>query len=120
MPLTKIHIEQQSEHFELDQIWNGYCPESYLKGRQVRMRLNRNDFYESEETGLQIALLSGIQAVIMNFRGKGNFRSIINYADEIENGELLSPQNTDKPPFNNPPSVFTESNEIEDYLKSIK
>jgi len=40
----------------LDQMWNGYCPESWLQGKKVRMRLNRNDFYESEETRLQIAV----------------------------------------------------------------
>lgn len=110
----------ENESYKLDQLWNGYCPESWLNGQQVRMRLNRQDFYESEQTGLQIAVLSGVQAIIMNFRGKGNFRSTITYADEIENGELLSPQNTDRPPFNDPAEVFTESEEIENYINAIK
>ena len=101
-------------------MWNGYCPESYLKGKRVRMRLNRNDFYESEETGLQIAVLRGVQAIIMNFRGNGDFRTNPEFADEIENGEMLSPQNTDRPPFNNPTIIFEESKEIENYIKSIK
>jgi len=112
--------EELPEKQELDQMWNGYCPESWLKGKQVKMRLNKNDFFESEETGLQIAVLSGVQAIILNFRGKGDFRSTISYADDIENGELLSPQNTDRPPFNNPTEVFQESSEIENYIKSIK
>jgi hypothetical protein len=38
----------------IDKIWNGFCPESQLHGKQVRMRLNRHDFFESEATGLQI------------------------------------------------------------------
>ena len=101
-------------------MWNGYCPESYLKGKKVRMRLNRNDFFESEETGLQIAILSGVQAIILNFRGKGDFRSTINYADEIENGEMLSPQNSQYPPFNNPTTIFNNSKEIEEYINNIK
>ncbi|MDO4229975.1 MAG: GIY-YIG nuclease family protein [Capnocytophaga sp.] len=105
---------------KLDQMWNGYCPESWLEGKQVRMRLNRNDFYESEATGLQIAVLSGVQAIILNFRGKGDFRSTPTYADEIENGELLSPQNISRPPFNNPTEIFENSEEIENYIKSIK
>ena len=111
--------EEQSESQELDQMWNGYCPESWLKGKRVKMRLNQNDFYESEETGLQIAVLSGVQAVILNFRGTGDFRSTTSYADEIENGELLSPQNTEKPPFNNPTEVFQDSEQIENYINNI-
>lgn len=39
----------------IDKLWNGFCPESQLHGKQVRMRLNRHDFFESEATGLQIA-----------------------------------------------------------------
>lgn len=112
--------EQIKEKWELEQMWNGYCPESWLKGKKVRMRLNRNDFFESEETGLQIAILSGVQAIILNFRGKGDFRSTVNYADEIENGEMLSPQNSQYPPFNNPTTIFNDSKEIEDYINNIK
>ncbi len=100
--------------------WNGYCPESHLKGNQVRMRLNQWDFYESEETRLQICVLSGVQAVILNFRGEGKFRSTPSYADQIENGEFLSPQNTDTPPFNHPTEIFTSSEEIEKYISEIK
>jgi hypothetical protein len=114
------NTEIEEEKFELNQMWNGYCPESYLKGKRVRMRLNRNDFYESEETGLQIAVLRGVQAIIMNFRGKGDFCTNPEFADEIENGEMLSPQNTDRPPFNNPTIIFAESEEIENYIKGIK
>ena len=114
------NTEIEDEKFELNQMWNGYCPESYLKGKRVRMRLNRNDFYESEETGLQIAVLRGVQAIIMNFRGNGDFRTNPEFADEIENGEMLSPQNTDRPTFNNPTIIFEENKEIENYIKSIK
>ena len=116
---NQVTREEQEEPQELDQMWNGYCPESWLKGKQVKMRLNKNDFYESEETGLQIAVLSGVQAVILNFRGTGDFRSTISYADEIENGELLSPQNTERPPFNNPTEVFQDSEQIENYINNI-
>ena len=115
----KLEQTETVEPQELDQMWNGYCPESWLKGKRVKMRLNKNDFFESEETGLQIAVLSGVQAIILNFRGKGDFRSTISYADDIENGELLSPQNTDKPPFNNPTQIFENSQQIENYIKNI-
>ena len=100
----------------LDQLWNGYCPESWLQGKKVRMRLNSSDFYESEETGLQIAVLSGVQAIILNFRGEGKFRSTPQFGDEIENGELLSPQNINRPPFNDPTIIFEQSSDVEDYI----
>lgn len=110
---------QDDEKWELEQMWNGYCPESWLKGKKVRMRLNKSDFYESEETGLQMVILRGVQAIILNFRGEGKFRTTPEYGDVIENGEFLSPQNTNRPPFNEPPIIFKSSAEIENYIKGI-
>ena len=104
----------------IDKIWNGFCPESQLHGKQVRMQLNRHDFFESEATGLQIAVMSDVQAVILNFRGKGDFRTNPIFADHIAHGEILSPQNMDNAPFNRPILFFEESIEIENYIKSIK
>ena len=111
--------EEKPEPIILSQMWNGYCPESMLKGKEVKMRLNRNDFFESEETGLQIAVISGVHAIILKFRGQGDFRTEATYAHDIENGELLSPQNTKSPPFNYPAEIFAESIDIENYIKSI-
>jgi len=104
---------------KLSNVWNGNCPESLLKGKIVRMRLNQHDFYESEETGLQICIIPGVQAIILNFRGQGKFRTTPNYGDEVENGEILSPQNSDRPPFNNPTTAFGDSEEIENYISTI-
>ena len=114
--MTKWELEKLGGGY----VWNGYCPESWLNGKKVRMRLNRNDFYESEETGLQIAVtLPGFVAVIMNFRGKGNFRtSSVDYADKIANSELLYPQDTaDFPFFNDNAECFKSIEEIESYIK---
>lgn len=102
----------------LDQFWNGYCPESWIKGNRVKMRLNKSDFFESEATGLQMVLFSGIQAVILTSRGKGNFKNTITYAEE--NGEVLCPQNCSYPPFNSPTTIFNSGNELIEYLKQIK
>jgi hypothetical protein len=107
------------EKHEIPVMWNGYCPESLLKGKKVRMRLNQSDFFESEETGLQICVLKGVQAVILNFRGNGKFRTAPGYGDKIENGEILSPQNTDRPPFNDHVVIFQNSREIENYIDGI-
>jgi len=104
---------------KISNMWNGYCPESLLNGKTVRMRLNQHDFFESEDTGLQICIIPGVQAIILNFRGKGKFRTTPKYGDEVENGEILSPQNSDRPPFNNPTAAFGESEEIEKYIATI-
>jgi hypothetical protein len=115
---NKLKLDRSVKH-KISHQWDGYCPESLINGKSVRMRLNSWDFFESEETRLQICVLRGVQAIILNFRGKGKFRSTVSYGDEIENGEILSPQNTDRPPFNNPTKVFEESEEIENYIQSI-
>ncbi len=109
-----VQTIEEFEHFS--QFWSGYCHESELQGKQVRMRLNTNDFYESEETGLQICVLTGVQAIIMNFRGEGKFRTTITYADDIENGEILSPQTTNKPPFNDG-ETFQSRDELNSFIQ---
>ena len=107
----------ENEKMILTQMWDGYCPESKLKGKLVRMRLNKWDFYESEETGLQIAIaFPGVQCVILKFRGKGNFRDTAQFADEHVDGELLSPQTMDRPPFCDV-NIFTDGKEIVEYIK---
>lgn len=111
---------EKMEENKISNTWNGYCPESLLKGKTVRMRLNQHDFFESEETGLQICIIPGVQAIILNFRGKGKFRTTSTFGDEVENGELLSPQNIDTPPFNNPATIFGNSKEIEQYIATIQ
>lgn len=109
-----------SESLLVDVMWNGLCPESLILGKKVRMKLNKYDFFESEETGLQIFVLRGVQAIILNFRGEGKFKVSPKYADEIENGEMLSPQNSDKIPFNNPTEIFDEISDIVNYVAKIK
>jgi hypothetical protein len=103
-----------------DQFFDGYCPESKLAGEKVRMRLNSNDFFESEKTGLQIAIsYPGVHAVVLKFRGKGDFRKTVNYAHEVENGELLSPQLVDRFPYCGD-NIFSDENEFRDYVNYIK
>lgn len=108
------------ENLLVDVMWNGLCPESLILGEKVRMKLNKNDFFESEKTGLQILVLSGVQAVILNFRGEGKFKISPKYGDEIENGEMLSPQNCNEIPFNKPTEIFEEISDIVSYVAKIK
>ncbi len=125
MENSRIHYyiddiqRKEIEPVKINQIWNGFCPECMLKNKNVKMRLNKNDFYECEESALQICVLSGVQAIIMNFRGKGDFKNEPRYSTDIENGEILSPQNYNGFPFNNPTEIFENTKDIVDYLKNI-
>lgn len=110
---------QEDEISEIPSMYcDGYCPESALKGEKVRMRLNKDDFYESEATRLQMTVFTGVQAIIMNFRGKGKFRSLPSYADEIINGELLSPQ-TKQEAFFNDGELFESNMDVKNFINKI-
>ena len=104
----------------IDTYWTGYCPESALKGELVKMRLNSYDLFESEKTGLQIAVFPGVHAIILKSRGNGTFRHTPTFGHDIVNGEFLSPQTMDRPPFNNDAAIFNEIEEVAEYLNTIK
>jgi hypothetical protein len=114
-----IPLFMQAPIFE-DGIWNGYCPESWLKGKTVKMRLNDDDFYESEETGLQIVIsIPGFIATILKFRGKGLFRKSNTYAHEDDRNEILAEQTLEVFPYSEDDLIQT-SEELHNYLKLIK
>lgn len=99
--------------------WDGYCPESFLNNENVRLRHNTDDFYESENTGLQVAIIfSGVQAVVMNFRGKGKFSQTPKYADEVFKYEMLSKHTLDRPPFCDTDFIQDEKT-LKEYLATI-
>ena len=64
--------------------FDGYCPESMLEGKQVEMKLNQDDFWESEETGLQMTVF-GPLATILRWRGKAKFRQ----SSGVSSNELI-------------------------------
>jgi len=80
---------------ETEIYFDGYCPESLLEGKQVEMRLNEDDFWESEATGLQICI-SPPYATILNWRGKGKFRSSSEVASDLFTGLILTEAQTDE------------------------
>ena len=107
-----------------DGFWYRYCPESLAKGETVRMRLNSWDFYESEKIGLLIARMEpGVQAVILRFRGNGDFRGMISYADEVAGGAMLAGA---KLPGFNPGNydmdsviILQKKEELKDYIEKM-
>jgi len=54
-------------------LFDGYCPESALQGKQVPLRLSQDDFWESPVTGLQLTAFPPY-AAILRWRGKGKFK----------------------------------------------
>jgi len=69
--------------------FDGYCPESMLKGEKVEMRLNEMDFWESEKTGLQMTIFPPF-AAILQWRGDGKFRKSKDVASAKHHGLLLT------------------------------
>lgn len=109
-------MNHQEEKWKVDTIWNGYCPECWLNGKSVRMKLNSDDFFECETSRLQIVLsFPGVQATILKFRGKGKFRTKPEFADELPSNEFLSRQSLESYPFTDT-ELFEDSDEIESYI----
>jgi hypothetical protein len=75
--------------------FDGYCPESMLKGKQVEMRLNEDDFWESEATGLQMTVFPPF-AAILRWRGKGNFRESSGKASDELTGLVITMAHVEK------------------------
>src|SRR5947208_17198691 len=100
--------------------FNGYCPESWATGKKVRMRLNMHDFFESEETGLQIVIIHpGVQAVILKWRGNRRFKATPRYADETELGEFLLEQCSDRWPYCGK-IIIRSIEHLKKYIENIK
>ena len=70
-------------------LFDGYCPESLLKGDRVEMRLNKDDFWESEATGLQMTIFPPF-ATILRWRGKGRLRESSEVASDLFNGLVIT------------------------------
>lgn len=91
--LLEDHI---SDINDSDQIFfDGYCPESFLNGKMIEMKLNNNDFWESIETGLQIAISQPF-ATILKWRGKGDFRKSSKNCSSMHEGLVYCEPTSDK------------------------
>jgi len=106
---------------QIEIYFDGYCPESLLKGRQVEMKLNRDDFWESLETGLQMTVFPPY-AAILRWRGKGKFRESSN---EIASDELIglvlteAMTETGKEIFPDQEKIICNNVDLERYLSKI-
>jgi hypothetical protein len=109
-------MQKQTSHLHFD----GYCPESALSGKKVKMRLNMMDFFESEETGLQIYIIPQQLAVILNKRGIGLYKASIIYAHEYVKSENLAIQNKPTIPFVHDAAILKDTGELASFIKSIK
>ncbi len=76
-------------------LFDGYCPESLLKGERVEMRLNEDDFWESEATGLLMTIFPPF-ATILRWRGKGKFRASSEVASDLFTGLIITEAQKDE------------------------
>jgi hypothetical protein len=72
----------------MQMLFDGYCPESLLKGIKAEMRLNEDDFWESEATGLQVSVFPPFAAVLP-WRGASKFRTSSPLASQTVSGLML-------------------------------
>lgn len=100
--------------------FDGYCPESLLKGRQVEMRLNEDDFWESEKTGLQVTAFPPF-AAILKWRGKGKFRESSDLASNSLVGLIMTQAQKEdgKEVFPDEKKIIGNKFDLEWYLNGI-
>jgi hypothetical protein len=82
-----------------ESLFYGFCPESEKKGMKSKMKLNKADFFESEETGLQIFIIPNTAAILLNERGSGEFRTPEIFPENSDAGLPLIRQNKIDMPF---------------------
>ena len=87
-PVTDINNKDQI-------LFDGYCPESFLNGKMGEMKLNNNDFWESIETGLQIAISEPF-ATILRWRGKGDLKKSSLFCSSLHTGLIFSQPCSDR------------------------
>ena len=100
--------------------FDGYCPESLLKGEQVEMRLNELDFWEREATGLQMTIFPPF-ATILRWRGKGKFRQSSEVASNSLVGLVMAEakQEDGAEIFPDEESIINNNFDLEWYLGKI-
>ncbi len=100
--------------------FDGYCPESLIEGKQVEMRLNEDDFWESEATGLQMTVFPPF-ATILRWRGKGKFRQSSDVASNSLVGLVMTEAKKEdgKEVFPDERNIINNKFDLEWYLDEI-
>lgn len=100
--------------------FDGYCPESLIKGKHVEMRLNEDDFWESEATGLQMTIFPPF-ATILRWRGTGKLRQSSDVASNSLAGLVMTEAKQDegKEIFPDEENIINNKFDLEWYLDEI-
>ena len=100
--------------------FDGNCPESQLRGQQVEMKLNHDDFWESEATGLQIAVFPPY-AAILRWRGDRRFRESSEVASNQLTGLILTEAHSEAGTefFPDENKIIKNSSDLDSYLGQI-
>ena len=100
--------------------FDGFCPESHLAGKQVEMRLNVDDFWESVETRLQIAVFPPY-ATILQWRGKGALKASSKNASDLLTGLVMAKASKEegKEIFPDENGIIYNSNDLRWYVDGV-
>ena len=104
----------------MSQIEIYFDAESLLKGKKVGMKLNHDDFWESERTGLQLTVFSPY-ATILRWRGKGKFRQSSDIGSNVLAGLVMteSQEEEGREIFPDEGKILHNNFELEWYLDEI-
>lgn len=100
-------------------LFDGFCPACDLKDTKVVMQLNSNDFFECQ-CGLQIATFSPC-AVILGWKGKGEFKEHEQFASQFYTGLVYTKANSEKGQeiFPDPKQILHSYFDLEEYIESL-
>lgn len=92
----------------------GACPECALSGKKIKLQLNRMDYWECSNCNLQLQIASDEHIGILLERGKGLLKETT-YDSEKWGDKIL----VRKPLYQGDDCIFTNENELKDYLNQI-
>jgi hypothetical protein len=100
--------------------FEGYCPACRLKGKQQKLQLNSDDFWECLACHLQLTTFAPY-AAILRWRGDAKFRQTTDYAHNHYTKLILTGTSLEvgNEIFPDPREVFYEKSDLEDYLECI-
>lgn len=94
---------------------DGYCPQCLLDDKKIDLKLNFSDFWECNVCNLQLCVIPPL-AIVLRFRGKGEFRKNPTLGTENIVGVILA--KADKNKFYLDKGLINKQAEFEKYLKN--
>jgi len=98
---------------------NGYCPECELKGEKTELLLNSGDIFECPKSRLQLVKCAANMAVILRWRGKGEFRKTVTKGTDYLKGLILTKAKDEPMTIISERTAFHDKQELAEYLLGV-